>query len=104
MRRFIEFLGERGIVQRKPKPALPTPHLRVVEFQDWLRQHRGVTELTIDRHGRMVMRLLRALGIRPRSWTAQLIRDVIIAETKRVSLAYVDQTDHVCNALRPAHR
>ncbi|RXH25480.1 tyrosine-type recombinase/integrase [Bradyrhizobium zhanjiangense] len=89
VRRFIEFLGERGIVQRKPKPALPTPHRRVVEFQDWLRQHRGVTELTIDRHGRMVMRLLPALGIRPRSWNAQLIRDVIIAETKRVSLAYV---------------
>ncbi|WP_229179098.1 hypothetical protein [Bradyrhizobium ivorense] len=89
VRRFIELLGERGIVQYKSKPALPTPHRRVVEFQDWLRQHRGVTELTIDRHGRMVMRLLLVLGIRPRSWNAQLIRDVIIAETKRVSLAYV---------------
>lgn len=37
VRRFIEFLGQRGIVQRKPMPALPTPHRRVVEFQDWLR-------------------------------------------------------------------
>ncbi|WP_342723827.1 tyrosine-type recombinase/integrase [Bradyrhizobium sp. B097] len=89
VRRFVEFLGERGIVQRKPKLALPTLDRWVVEFQDWLRQHRGVTELTIDRHGRMVMRLLPALGSKPRSWDAQLIRDVIIAETKRVSLAYV---------------
>jgi site-specific recombinase XerD len=88
-RRFVEFLGERGIIQRKSKLPLPTLDGRVVEFQDWLRQHRGVTELTIDRHGRMVMRLLPALGNRPRSWNAQLIRDVIIAETKRVSLAYV---------------
>jgi hypothetical protein len=47
IRRFVEFLGERGIVQRKPKLALPTLDRRVVEFQDWLRQHRGVTELTI---------------------------------------------------------
>jgi len=88
-RRFVEFLGERGIIQRKSKLALPTLDRPVVEFQDWLRQHRGVTELTIDRHGRMVMRLLPALGSRPRSWNAQLIRDVIIAEMKRVSLAYV---------------
>ncbi|MBB4264209.1 tyrosine-type recombinase/integrase [Bradyrhizobium sp. CIR3A] len=58
VRRFVEFLGERGIVQRKPKLALPTLDRWVVEFQDWLRQHRGVTELTIDRHGRMIMRLL----------------------------------------------
>lgn len=53
---------ERGILRRKPKLAFPTLDRRVVEFQDWLRQHRGVTELTIDRHGRMVMRLLPALG------------------------------------------
>ncbi|WP_247468199.1 hypothetical protein [Bradyrhizobium sp. 137] len=87
VRRFVEFLGECGIVQRKPKLALPTLDRRVVEFQDWLRQHRGVTELTIGRHGRMVMRLLPALDSKPRSWNAPLIRDVIIAETKRVSLA-----------------
>lgn len=37
----------------------------------------------------MVMRLLPALGSSRRSWTAQLIRDVILAETKRASLAYV---------------
>lgn len=37
----------------------------------------------------MVMRLLPALGIKPRSWNAQLIRDVIIAEAKWISLAYV---------------
>ncbi len=67
---------------------------RVVEFQDWLRQHRGVTELTIDRHGRMVMRLLPALGIRPRSWNAQLIRNVIIAETKRVSARLCEDDDN----------
>ncbi|WP_247457028.1 hypothetical protein [Bradyrhizobium sp. 166] len=89
VRRFVEFLGERGIVRRKPKLAFPTLDRRLVEFQDWLQQHRGVTELTIGRHGRMVMRLLPALGIRSRSWNAQLIRDLIIAETKRVSLAYV---------------
>jgi site-specific recombinase XerD len=88
-RRFVEFLGERGIVQRKPKSTSPTFDPHVIEFQEWLRQHRGITELTIGRHGRMVVRLLPALGRRPRSWDAQLIRDVILAETRRASLAYV---------------
>lgn len=88
-RRFVGFLGERGIVRPQAKVTSPPFDRRVVEFQDWLRQHRGITELTIGRHGHMVMRLLPALGSKPRSWNAQLIRDVIMAETKRASRAYV---------------
>jgi site-specific recombinase XerD len=89
VRRFVEFLGERGIVRRRAKSAAPVFDRRVIKFQDWLRQHRGITELTIGRHGRMVTRLLPALGSKPQCWDAQRIRDVILAETKRVSLAYV---------------
>jgi Transposase IS66 family len=87
--RFVEFLSERGIVRSKPQSTSPAFDRHVIEFQEWLRQHRGITELTIGRHGRMVMRLLPALSRKPRSWNAQLIRDVILAETRRVSLAYV---------------
>lgn len=89
VRRFIEFLGERQLVRCKATRAPPVLDRRVSEFQHWLRQHRGISEKTIDRHGRMVMRLLPALGNRPRSWDAQLIREVIIAETKQVSRAHV---------------
>jgi site-specific recombinase XerD len=87
--RFVEFLGERGILRHRAKSPVPVFDRRVVEFQDWLRQHRGITELTISRHGRMVMRLLPALGSKPQCWDAERIRVVIVAETKRVSLAYV---------------
>jgi hypothetical protein len=87
VRRFVEFLGERGYIHLKV--ALPTLDRRVIEFQDWLRQHRGISEQTINRHGRMVMRLLPALGSRPRCWAAPLVRNVIIEETKQVSIAYV---------------
>jgi integrase/recombinase XerD len=88
-RRFVEFLAERGIVRRKVISTTVAIDRRVVKFQDWLRQHRGICENTIDRHGRMVMRLLPALGSRPRSWDARLIREVILAEMKRASIAYV---------------
>ena len=89
VRRFVEFLGERGIVQRKATSTVLVFDRRVVEFQDWLRQHRGISERTIDRHGRMIMRLLPSLRGRPRSWDAKLVRDVILAERKRASVVYV---------------
>jgi hypothetical protein len=50
--------------QASPVPrAVPVLDRRVTQFQDWLRQHRGISERTIDRYGRMVMRLLPALTI-----------------------------------------
>jgi len=88
-RRFVEFLAERGIVQRKATSTAAACDRRVIAFQEWLRQHRGICEKTIDRYGRMVMRLLPALGNKPRSYDAHLIRAVIVAETKRASIAYV---------------
>ena len=89
VRRVVAFLIERRIVRRKATSVVPVLDRRVAQFQDWLRQHRGITERTIDRHGRMIMRLLPALGNRPRGWDAHLIRKVIIAETKRASRAHV---------------
>jgi integrase/recombinase XerD len=91
VRRFLEFLGERKIVRRESKVAPPAFDRRVLEFQDWLRQHRGIREVTIDRHGRMIMRLLPALGSTSKSWDAKLIREVILAERKRASIATVKQ-------------
>jgi len=91
VRRFLEFLGKRKIVRREPKVPPPAFDRRVLEFQDWLRQHRGIREVTIDRHGRMIMRLLPALGSTPKSWDAKLIREVILAERKRASIATVKQ-------------
>src|SRR6516164_2131166 len=89
VRRFVCFLTRRGVVKMNIPSAAEVVNARVAEFQDWLRQHRGISEKTIDRHGRMVMRLLPALGNRPRGWDAHLVREVIIAETKRTSRAHV---------------
>jgi integrase/recombinase XerD len=88
-RRFVEFLSERGIVQRKATSIKTAMDRRVLEFQEWLRRHRGICEATIDRHGHMVMRLLPALGSRSRSWNAQRVREAILAETKHTSIAHV---------------
>jgi len=89
VRQVVEFLVERGIARQEATRAVPVLDRRVTQFQDWLRQHRGISERTIDRYGRMVMRLLPALGNRPRGWDAHLVREVIMAEAKRASRAYL---------------
>jgi integrase/recombinase XerD len=88
-RRFVVFLAERGLIRQKAASAASEPDRRVVEFQDWLRKHRGLSERTIELHGYLLMRLLPALKPNPRSWDAQHIREAIIAETKRAARGHV---------------
>ena len=97
VRRFVEFLGKRGLVRLTATSVATVPDRRLAKFQDWLRQHRGLREKTIDQHSRMLMRLLSALKPQPRSWDAQHIREVIIAETKQVSR---NQVKKLASALR----
>ncbi len=87
-RRFVRFLSECGVIGRLAVPG-PTPlEPRVVLFQDWLRQHRGIAEHTIQRHGRMITRLLAALGTDPTHYTAASIRQAILDEVKGTSAAH----------------
>ena len=83
VRRFIRFLATSGVIpgmiSRKPNAISP----QVAEFQDWLRRHRGISERTIDRHGRMMTRLLPALGDDSARYSASLIRRVILDEAQR---------------------
>jgi hypothetical protein len=88
VRRFIGFLAERGVVKITPATASALSD-RVAEFQDWLRHHRGISERTVDRHGRMVTRLLPDLGDDPAIYDVGLVRRVILAEALRSSRPYV---------------
>jgi integrase/recombinase XerD len=89
VRRFVCFLIERGVAKAAEPKVLEGVNKRVAEFQDWLRHHRGISERTVDRHGRMVMRLLPGLGDDPGTYDAELIRRVILAEAQRSSRPYI---------------
>ena len=89
VRRFVGFLVERDITKAAAPNASKAVNERVIEFQDWLRHHRGISERTIDRHGRMVMRLLPGLGDDPGTYDAELVRRVILAEAQKSSRANV---------------
>jgi len=89
VRRFAGFSVREGIAA----PAVATPALRindrVVAYQVWLRKHRGLSDRTIDRHGRMVMRLLPALGDNPATYDAELVRRAVLAEARTTSRPYL---------------
>jgi integrase/recombinase XerD len=86
--RFVRFLSECGVVDRPLSPG-PTPvEPRVALFQDWLRRHRGIASRTISKHGRMVTRLLAALGSDPARYDAALIRETILGEVRGTSAAH----------------
>ncbi len=86
--RFVRFLAECGAVKGLTSPAPAPVDVHVVLFQQWLRQHRGITERTISKHGRMVTRLLGALGPDPARYTAALIRQAILDEVRGTSAAH----------------
>lgn len=86
--RFVRFLSERGIVERIASPEPAHVDVRLVLFQQWLRQHRGIAECTISRHGRMVTRLLIALGPDPARYTAGSIRRAVLDEVGGMSAAH----------------
>lgn len=89
VRRFVAFLAGEGIIALSSPVSAPRVNDRVVALQLWLREHRGLSERTIDRHGRMIMRLLPALGDDPASYDAALVRRVILKEVRRSSVPYV---------------
>ncbi|WP_343221457.1 tyrosine-type recombinase/integrase [Mesorhizobium silamurunense] len=83
------FLVECGVVAPLREDTSRAHDDQVLAFQTWLRRHRGISERTICRHGRMVMRLLPALGRDPKLYDAGLIRQVILYEAQRSSRAYL---------------
>ena len=86
--RFVRFLSERGFIKGLTLPEPPPMDVCIMQFQQWLRQHRGLAECTIGKHGRMVTRLLVALGSDPTYYTAASIRQAILDEVRGTSAAH----------------
>jgi len=89
VRRFIRFLADRQVLAPVTSSIHTSAEERIATYQDWLLHHRGISEHTVNRHGRMIARLLPALGADPELYDAVLIRRAIIEEAKRSSRPYV---------------
>ena len=75
VRRFLQHLRERGIVQTVE--ARPQPVRLVQGFLQWMKVDRGVVDTTLSSYGSYVGDLVRFLGNDPRTYTARGLRDFV---------------------------
>ena len=54
-------LRAHGLVPRSPQVTRPTPET-LIEFQEWLRRHRGLAASTVTRYLMLVAKMLPSLG------------------------------------------
>jgi hypothetical protein len=58
-------------------PSEPSPAC-IVDFGDWLLQHRGSAVATIKQHHRMLQKILRVVGDDPIRYDAATVRQAVI--------------------------
>jgi integrase/recombinase XerD len=84
---FIRFLQECGMLPPPAIPAFPTDLWPLIsEFRSWMRQHRGLTETTLDVYQSIITELLTVLGGDPRLYTAEALRGFALERARRYGL------------------
>lgn len=83
--RFVSFLAERRFIAPAPCVAAEIIHPQILGYQRWLAVHRGLSDRSVSRQGRMIKRLLPALGEEPQAYSATTIRATVRAEAERCS-------------------
>jgi site-specific recombinase XerD len=87
--RFVAFLAESGVIPVAPPVVAELVHPQILDYQRWLAVHRGLSDRSVSRQGRMVTRLLSALGEDPQAYSATTIRAAVRAEAQRCSPSHV---------------
>ena len=77
--RFADYLLQQGVIATLPRSTAVTPS-PLNDFRDWLLRHRGLAPVTVERHERLVTRMLPALGADVGAYNAALVRTVILEQ------------------------
>ena len=81
---FIRFLREQGVLPPAVTPPSTVDLWPVIgEFRSWMRQHRGLTETTLDVYQPIIAELLTALGGNPKFYTAEALRGFALERARR---------------------
>jgi site-specific recombinase XerD len=84
---FIRFLREQGLLPPPATPASPLDLWPVIRaFRLWMRQHRGLTETTLDVYQPIIAELLAALGSDTHLYTAEALRGFTLERARRHGL------------------
>ena len=82
VRKFVGFLEESQVIHRV---ASSTVDDHVQAYLEWLRQHQGLSELTIEGRCKLLNQLRPLLGPDPRVYDAAGVRSLILSESQRRS-------------------
>ena len=78
---FAKFLAESGTSPNAIRVSDRLHGPECAPFRAWLRDHRDLKEKTIDERVRIILALLPALGNDPRRYSADLVREALLAAT-----------------------
>jgi len=77
---FLEYLRTREVIKSESVPLESFPAC-LVDFSEWLLQHRGSAATTVTQHRRMLRKILKVLGDDPITYDAANVRQAAIAST-----------------------
>jgi integrase/recombinase XerD len=88
-RRFLLFLRQLGSIPHVDPGGRPQLELER-RFRHWMRQHRGVRDVTLDGYGRVIDRLLKDIGTEPARYTAAQLRAFVLSQSQGCSHSKAD--------------
>ena len=81
VQRFADFLRQHGVIRAVTDSSAQTPS-PLSAFRDWLLRHRGLAMVTVERHERLITRMLPALGADVGEYNAASVRSVILDQIR----------------------
>jgi integrase/recombinase XerD len=81
VQRFADFLRQHGVIRATADSTAETPS-PLSHFRDWLLRHRGLSMRTVERHERLVTKMLPALGADAGEYNAASVRGVILNQIR----------------------
>jgi site-specific recombinase XerD len=88
--RFVRFLIAEGVLAPMPVDDPNAGH--VAPYLDWLRRHRGLSEITIHCHAKGLRHILPAIGTEPAAWSPTILRNAILDRRRRESRGALKRT------------
>lgn len=80
---YVRFLQGQGVVPRPLISTVPTdPWPMLGAFRSWMRQHRGLTEGTLDVYQGILVGLCEKLGGDPGRYTAEALRAFVLERAR----------------------
>ena len=82
---FLGYLRSIAVVRSTAPliPKKPEPPALLTAFSQWMRQHRGIQQATLDNYAFVICDLFRSLGQDPRRYTARTIRRFVFEQIGR---------------------